>query len=253
MTDDKRTPQKLDNPPIKEAVIGVGISCFSSNDEIEDFYNNTDLHNDYPNKLSRKKILFSFNNEGHRIGQQEEGYMLQKENEELFVEKSRITLIDRNEYLSFDILLKKYQKIWNSFEKFISNKNKIFKVNDVALRYMNRFELPNPTKLKEQFLILPSIKLQDFDNEDIGILDEYLGSYSLQSDRYKSSGNIQVLIKPTINNTVEIIFDIDVHDVDNLPQDFNGIKNTLFRLKEFKNSIFFANIPNAKNLFCKKE
>ena len=50
-------------------------------------------------------------------------------------------------------------------------------------------------------------------------------------------------------NKISCIFEIDVHDLNEHGIDYEAIKDVLNRLRELKNNIFYANLPNAKEMF----
>jgi uncharacterized protein (TIGR04255 family) len=241
----------LAKPPIIEAVIGISSNnLFSSSKEIEDLYNNTDIKKLYPDNKQCNRISLSMGNDGQTFAQEITGYKCTTLNnkESLFIEKNRITLIDKNLYKSFDSLFNKYKLILDQVSPNIKNSEDI-PLNDIGIRFLNKFSLPSNKSGLNLFKVKPTVSLKH-NNSDLGTLNDFTSLYRIVSERFKAYANIKTIIKPENKDSVSCIFEIDAHEkeISSINLNTDSLKNILLRLSDFKNSIFFANLPKAHNM-----
>lgn len=239
----------LKNPPIIEAVIGINVDCFSDDAIIKSLYESTSLKELYPNTKETKRVLFQLNPTGHNIAQGVEGYVCESEDEQLFLEKSRITLVDRNKYETFERLLAKYKIIWEQVSLFAAKYNLPLTASNIGLRYKNAFKLPlNEQEYLSYFSIAPQIELST-KKKNFASIGEFASVFKLNSTTSNATAAIQVVYQIINDNQIEVIFDIETNMDISSQINFEVIKNTLYILKDFKNDIFFANVPKAKEIF----
>ncbi len=240
----------LKNPPIIEAVIGISVNkLFENEKEIESAFESSHLRAIYTVHKKNQTVLLKINEkDGSIIAQNVEGFVFSKENESLFLEKNRITLSDKNKYQSFEDLSKKYEYIWNNVFPYIKNVNNK-EIIDIGIKFVNKFDLTAKDINSNKFLIGPSISLEDKETKiKIGKLQEFFTIQKIVSDEYKAFANVKTIMKPVQNKKIQCIFEIDVHDYEKMSLDFDRVKSVLNRLRSFKNSIFYANLPNAEEM-----
>jgi uncharacterized protein (TIGR04255 family) len=113
------------------------------------------------------------------------------------------------------------------------------KITRIALRYLNRIELPLPLKdIKEYFLTVPEIAPKLPQSINYFFMRLVIPNTDIPAVAVIN----QTLESPTENNRLPVIFDIDVfRDVD-YSNNHTGIWNEFEKLHVFKNEIFFHSI-----------
>jgi len=245
--------KKLNNPPIKQVIVGMLFeNIFKSFDEIVPFYENSDLKNIFPKKEIIQTMAIQMNNAPKLTQDILSGLKLSNDNsKELYVEQNRLLYIDGYKYNNYSTFIDKFYEILNCFfGSFV----KEFKIKELALRYINSFNL-SEEELGETFYIYPEInlskKLPDKDNFYALMRNHLLVSNIISTENPNMSAVIKNVFNP-INSAgmLNVLFDIDT----NLRKEYTlnsieGLKLEFSKLKEFKNQIFFSNFENAYEEF----
>lgn len=240
-------PLFLKTPPIIESIIGISIpSLFNDENEIKKAYETTKLRELFPSFKPTKNISFNINDKiGNTIIDEIEGYVCSSDNVSLYLEKNRLTLSDRSKYVNFETILNKYEEVWKIIEIVIEGKEKKM-INDIGLKFVNKFNLKMSKDNIDKVRIKPTINL--IAKNSFGFLNEFFGAYKIFSDMYDAEANVVMSQKAIENNSLQYVFEIDVHDTKVRNIDFESAKEVLFRLRQFKNNIFFANLPVATEM-----
>jgi len=235
---------KLKNPPIVEAIIGVQLNKdYHHIKALKNIYD-ASLNKKYPiiNNCTANQIGFNLEEKAGFEYKQERGLKLSNEdkNQIIFLEKNRVSLSQLPPYTSGDDLIEKYEEIWGFFSEHI----KIDSLKGIEVRYINKFELEEE-KLEDYF----KIKLEKGETDFEMPRERLVARYDTRSQRYNANATINTIVQKINNEKVSIIFDIDTHEFNVSYNNFGTIKDTLYRLREFKNKIFFSNLPKAKELW----
>jgi hypothetical protein len=73
----------------------------------------------------------------------------------------------------------------------------------------------------------------------------------LISERHMARSVVQLTLKPENNDSLWVIMDIEVASKTPITDyaGYHEVTDVLNRLRDFKNQIFFANVPKAEELF----
>jgi uncharacterized protein (TIGR04255 family) len=182
----------------------------------------------------------------HSVQGAQEGYVLfsPDRKKEVFVSTLNIAIRDAAKYKDGEHLINQYKEVWNAYSKY----NTPEQLKRVGLRYINNFFM-TPAEANINLLIKPVVNHK---GKGTLLLSGLAGQYAVRSDFYRANANLGIVISPQPNDKLNITFDIDVFDQDIPYVDFGSIKDTLDRLREFKNKIFFDNILDAGKRFNRK-
>jgi uncharacterized protein (TIGR04255 family) len=120
------------------------------------------------------------------------------------------------------------------------------KITRIALRYINRIEIPIPIKdFSEYFFVSP--KIADMSMQSIS---NFLMRIETQNDKIPASAIItQAMERPTESQKIPFIFDIDVFRQTDYRKNEKKMWQDFDKLRQFKNEIFFSNITNRTKDF----
>ena len=233
--------KKLKKPPIIEAIIGIALSKpIYSLETLESLYK-SNFSDIFAKKETRKNFIahIDINTNAFKSDGREMGLKLSTDPKDLtlFLEINRLSLSKLAPYESGESLLKQYKGFWNTYiEKYEGEIN----IQDIASRSINRFVLPID---KLGLFAIKPVML----SENLILFGNYAGQYIIISSRFNAKAIINVNTKPLENKKVEITFDIDAHNVINVKYNNfeSDIESIFMRLREFKNDIFFSNLPKA--------
>ncbi len=242
---------KLNNPPIKQVVVGLIFeSIFKSFDDIVDFYENSKLKDIFSKKEKTQVMSFQFGDSLKLTQDILVGLKLTNDNNaaEFIIEPNRILYVDKNKYKDYETFINKFYSILNCF--FNSNVKEL-KIQEMGLRYINNFNIPN-SDIGKVFYISPNIHLtcNKQTQHYAKIANSLLVSNILNSENDDIFATVKTQYNPTKqSDLINITFDIDTH----LNQKYTlnkieDIKQRLNELKNFKNKIFFSNFENANNI-----
>ena len=176
------------------------------------------------------------------------GYIIKSPDEKsiLHVGKNSLVLNKLKPYTNWQDLSAQFEDAWNIYVKSVMPNA----VNRIGVRYINNFEIPIE-KWNENLLMYPVMNTgNQLDSSSISMGDVF-SRYGLKSDRYVAESIVMLHIKVNNLNNLSIIMDIDVKSVDKITNysGYHEIKDVADRLRDFKNQIFFSNVPNAEELF----
>lgn len=208
---------------------------------------------DFPKRKNR----YSFEGQFHFEEQEEpqilkssrkiDGYFFLTNDEKMIVQArlDGFTFNKLRPYSSWQDFGARAKIIWSHYVSLIQPKC----VTRIALRYVNRIELPFPFKdFKEYLLTVPEVAPG---------LPQMLEGYFLRLVIPDPEIGATAIVNQTIDSqntstvAVPIIFDIDVvKNVRLLPNNFDQIDGVLEQLKEFEDRVFFKSLTEkAKELF----
>lgn len=140
-------------------------------------------------------------------------------------------------YESWDAFRTEARELWNVYRKVV----KPVKIRRIALRYINRIELPLPfDNFKEYILTVPEIAPTLPQG-----LAHYLMRLVIPNPEIGATAVIhEVMEQPTGTQQLPIIFDIDVYKMVTYTEENDIIWNEYEQLRIFKNDIFFDSITD---------
>lgn len=242
----KYTTQKsYNNAPIIEAIIDISV-VYEKNDissDLKTFQNH--IKNDYPiaHDIDTTEIQLGSNNTkinkeniGLKFISADNKYILQ-------IGKRGFTFSMMGNYTNWDEFSDKAKNLWTSY----SEKLKPVKTNRVAVRYINRIDIPSAheIKLEDYFLTYPTL----LKGESVS-----LNGFFLQAQIPQQQGGMAI-INQTITHApnagiVSILFDIDVFDSKEFDPNATDLWVKLNQLREQKNYLFEKSITDkTKRLF----
>lgn len=240
------------NAPITEAILdikaklpdGVGLNIF---DEFQE--NIKDRFKDRKTKHSfQAQLRFS-------PGKDEltpiipksktEGYIFHSKNENKIVQArlDGFTFNKLRPYEDWNKFHSEARELWELYDKII----KPISVDRIALRYINRIEIPLPfDDFSEYILTNPQIAPGLHQS-----LSHFLMRIEIPNNAIGAIAIItQTIQKPTESQKLPLIFDIDVIKTDSYTEKRSDMWNDFNLLRRFKNEIFFNSITEkTKELF----
>lgn len=146
-------------------------------------------------------------------------------------------------YENWDVFSAEARKLWNMYSELA----KPIKVKRIALRYINRIEIPLPIKdFKEYILNAPEIspKLPQ-------LLDHFFMRVAIPYHEIEATAVItETIDKQVTSQYLPIIFDIDVFKEHLYKIDDVDIWQDFEKLRKLKNDIFFNSLTDiAKEMF----
>lgn len=239
--------EKLKNAPIKETVIGLGISDYSFGDikgnpiysELSKIY--TKIAPTYNGEFKIENGICSQNTQicGYSFCNKES-------TERVFLDNNRIAFSDKNKYENFDVFFKKFQKVFNIINKVLStNKFSVIALRQVNVFLLGQEELYDQKNMPIKFF--PNFSLYKEEPVQFAQLAQFSGTYNLQSQqdtRMKATikSSLQFVGQPP---KLQVIFDINtLFDISKENKPLENIEDYLTNLRSFKNDIFFSNISS---------
>ncbi len=145
-------------------------------------------------------------------------------------------------YTSWDKVFPEAYEWWNLYVEAASPEF----VTRIAVRYINRLDLPQPvTKLTQYLTASPEVP-----DGVPTLLSSFLTRVVVHEEESGITANITQSLERDPSNRVTIILDIDVYKEQNFKTSDAGIKLTFKKLREMKNKIFFSSITEkAAELF----
>ncbi len=145
-------------------------------------------------------------------------------------------------YTSWDKVFPEAHELWNlyvetAFPEFVPR---------IAVRYINRLDIPQPGTELTQYLTAPPTIPDGVPR----LLSSFLTRIVVHEKEAGITANITQSLERDRSNRVTIILDIDVYKEQNFEMNDTGINLTFQRLREMKNNIFFSSITeHAAGLF----
>lgn len=245
-------PEIFPNAPIKEALVDLRVMPLDDSDlsKLDPFVDR--LSERFPIKEDRieytHKIGFD-KSEGREVTHSKArklGYVLFTQDRDWAVQGrlDGFTVSKMKPYGHWEELRNEAQELWNLYKDVVAPQSVI----RLAVRYINRIELPLPSLDFDDY-ILTAPKIAD----DI---PQGLSQFFFRLVISKPDDNITAIITSTLDsieketNVLPYIFDIDTFIVANYKPSSDEIWSDLDRLRDFKNLIFFNSMTDkAKDLF----
>ena len=242
----------LPNSPITEALLdikaklpdGVGLNIFN------------EFQENIKDRFEDRKTMHSFKAEFRfSPGKDEstpitpkdkiEGYIFHSKNENKIVQArlDGFTFNKLRPYEDWNKFHSEARELWELYNKIV----KPISVNRIALRYINRIEIPLPfNDFSEYILTNPQIA-----PELPQSLSHFLMRIEIPNNEIGAIAIItQTMQKPTETQKLPLIFDIDAIKAVKYTENISDMWNDFCLLRQFKNEIFFNSITEkTKELF----
>lgn len=243
------------NAPIVEAILDIraklpeGINL----DTLEAFQNSI------KDRFPEKKKQYSFGAElkfspGEPSSLQETlnkpiGYLFKSSAKQKIVQArlNGFTLNKLKPYEEWEVFCKEGRELW----KLYSNMFKPVKVERIALRYINRIEIPLPLKEFEEYILtIPQIAPKLSTKLSTKVMERFFMQFVVPNIDIEANAIITVTTEKPVDDKLPLIFDIDAYRdtayVDTQEKIWDDFEN----LHKFKNDIFFDSITDkTKELF----
>jgi uncharacterized protein (TIGR04255 family) len=248
----RRKYTNLKNAPIKEAIISltIGQQKHSSLQELEKLC--AAFHDTYPQPQpwTLKEFAFQVNEAGTNTSHLDirKGFVLSSEDQKkvLHLGYDSLSLNILEPYGSWEDFSSTYKAAWNIFTASLQ----IAEVDRLTIRYINDFSIPMQN-WEEYLLLRPTFQsITDYDDSTVSMA-EVFSRYVLISERHMAQSVVLLTLKPESNTSLRVTMDIEVSSRTPIT-DYSGyrdVEDVLNRLRDFKNQIFFSNLPKAEDLF----
>lgn len=240
--------EKLENPPIKQVILGLELNgLFSSNENLDVFNNNFGLKDYYYNPKKFDLYTVNFIDKPEISQNTLEGIEYKSKDGCQFIhmEANRLIYSDSNKYKDFESFYSKFCLVLNEIIKEFTGDVEVLGIH---LRYINDFSL-GIDKIQEKFRILPTINCIN-ENENFAKIKNHISIYNLVADsNINMEANVKTVLRLLEKDKLNVIFDIDTYYKDNFKlSDTQKLGNLIQELKEFKNDIFFNNFTNITKI-----
>lgn len=233
------TPRHLEKAPITEALVDVRVKLHPDIDlsilrQVADL-----VSREYPERQERIRIESKFDS---KTKQSEttyvvDGYLCTSSDKKqvLQVRLDGFTFSRLRPYQTWEDLRQEAHRLWQLYVQAASPEL----VTRVALRYINRLDIPLPLRDFGDYLTAPPIVPQD--------LPRGLISFLTRNVIREPSLNFMAIISQSLEpvgvpDVAPVILDIDVFKEVQYNVGEEAIWETLDQLREFKNNIFFKSI-----------
>lgn len=228
---------KYKNPPIKEAIFDIRIGSLgkSSLEEIEKVH--SQISETYPNKKKQINIVGKFElKEGIQIsnetGSEVRGFIFSSTNNCLQVQfrLDGFTLNMLKPYSEWAEFSEEAFRLWKLYqENFVPNS-----ITRIALRYINRIEIPLPFIEFQEFISnMPPIPVclpQTFHN--------FFMQVNVPCDNSGTGIIITETIEPPSKEVLPFILDLDAFKIGDILIDSESLKKEFDSLRDLKNNVF---------------
>lgn len=237
------------NAPITEALLDIRVELSKevTLSKLEAFHN--DIKNHFPEKQQRISIKAGFKlsqgtPESIPITGGPDGYLFKSPADKKIVQVrlDGFTFNKLKPYENWDIFCSEARQLWDIYFG-ITNP---IKTTRIALRYINRIEIPLPIKdFKEYILTTPEIapKLPQ-------ALSHFFMQLVIPNPDIEANAIITQTMENPTGNRLPLILDIDVSRETNYTDNTVEMWNEFKKLRSFKNEIFINTITKkAEELF----
>lgn len=239
------------NAPITEALLDIRVELSNKVDikKLESFHNN--IKDRFPEKKLKGAFAVEVKLSPDGLPQSlpatggPQGYLFRSPAENKIVQArlDGYTFNKLKPYENWEVFRSEAKSFWDMYVDLFAPQ----KITRIALRYINRIEVPLPMKdFKEYILTNPEIapKLPQF-------IDHFFMQIILPNPEIQAKAIITQTMEPATNkNTLPLILDIDVFSEAVYADNKEEIWNDFEKLRVFKNEIFFNSLTDkAKELF----
>ena len=244
------TQVHLENAPIVEALVDIRVKLPPEVDIIKLESIEKLISTQYPKKKKRIKLEGTF---GVREGEhpehkdtpaQVDGYIYASEDEKHIVQTrlDGFTFSRLKPYEAWENLRDEAHRLWEHYVKVASPEI----ITRVALRYINRLELPLSMGDFNEYLTSPPVIPQNLSQE----ISNFLIRVVVPEKPIESFAMVTQAFERVINNKVPIILDIDVFKKKEYDVSKKDAWEDIDKLRDFKNRIFFEFITEkTKELY----
>ena len=243
MTSEKHYP----NAPITEAVIDIQLTSQVSSDQLAKV---NDGQGDYPtsdqlNATSGAMLFGPSANTFTTSTSQPIGF-ISRSNDNLHIYQARtngFTFSRLAPYPHWSVLRSEARKLWKPYRDLV----KPTSITRVALRYVNRIDIPLPVNDFADYLRTHPVVSSELPQGLFG----YFMQLVLPLPEIKGTAIInQTIIPPHVPNVVSIVLDIDINRMTDIPQDDDSLWLLFEQLRNTKNHVFEACITDkTRSLF----
>lgn len=230
----------LKNAPIIEALVDIRVKLNSSYNVEQLKLIHNEIRNDYPEiqKQQISQIIFGMDDKTketlpiNKIN----GYRFISENKKQILQTrvDGFTLSRLKPYKNWNDLKKEAKKLWTFFKKH----TKPSVINRVAVRYINNLNIKMPINDFGDFLKAPPTIPDSLPQE----VSSFLTRVVIQEPNIKANAIIIQSLEQIVTETAPIILDIDAFKYNQNGMEETEIWETLEKLRDFKNKIFFESI-----------
>jgi uncharacterized protein (TIGR04255 family) len=219
---DMRTPRRYSRSPITEAIIDFQVEL-PEGVELAELERCQDPA--YPGKQAPTAAL----GPGFRFASGDEKQFYQ-------VHLDGFTLYRLAPYPGWEPFRDEARRLWAIYRQTVRPR----KVTRIAVRYVNRLDLPLPAELKDYLQTSPQV------SPDLpqGVAGFYLQLTIPQQDIKSTLLLREALGAPAVQGVISVVLDIDLFRTDAIPADEDGLWAFLESLRGRKNEIFEACITD---------
>jgi uncharacterized protein (TIGR04255 family) len=227
----------LARPPIVEGLLDIQVEPLDQ-DRLPVLESLQTKYPDFPHKADRLQFAGAiqvFPTPGTAVSQSKIGYQLSTADgtRVIQVRLDGVTVSILKPYTKFADLEAEGRQLWKHYCDGLQPKRAL----RIALRYINRIEVPPNRDLKESFLTTPEIApaLPQ-------MLNGYLMRIILPDTKTASNAILTQVLEGGPDGKPSVIFDIDVFQMVDLRPNDSKIWEIVADLRNYKNRIFFGSI-----------
>ena len=242
----------LPKPPIEEAIIRLTLANEGGHSAESLEKTGSALEAVYPQRKNwtLKEVAFQMNDTSFNTSHSEraKGFLLSSDDQKKMVHitPNIVALHCLKPYKSWDAFSKDYETAWGIYTHPLN----IQGIKDIAIRYINQFQMPM-LNWGDYLLLRPNMESANRFDESTIAMGEVFSRYVLVSEAYQAESVVLLTIRPTNTEHLTVIMDIEVKSRTSIRDypDYYVITESLNRLRNFKNQIFFSNLPKAEEMF----
>jgi uncharacterized protein (TIGR04255 family) len=239
----------LKNAPIIEALIDIQVRLPAKIDVLTLKAIHSSISQQYPKEQERLKGSFEL-----KIGKSPEattkdvshyGYSFSSTDDKQIVQirLDGFTFSRLKPYETWKSLQKEADRLWNLYVKLAYPEL----ITRVALRYINRLEIPLPFKDFGEYITAPPAVPPNLS----GGISSFLTRIVMPDPKLNATTIITQALEPIIGDkVVSIILDIDVFKTGEFNPDGKEAWETISQLRHLKNKIFFESIAEEMAKLC---
>ncbi|HEB33005.1 MAG TPA: TIGR04255 family protein [Spirochaetes bacterium] len=243
MVENKQKYQIFSKAPIKEALLDIRVQLKPEIKLTDLLEFQEAIKDQYPDRKERKFAKYGFQvvpkPSAHLDKSGTDGYLFKSSNGEKVVQArlDGFTFNKLKPYESWKDLRDESQQLWSIYTKTVNP----VKVQRIALRYINRLEVPLPIKEFRDY-ILTSLDIPEN-------LPQAVSNFFIRLEMpYHEIGAIAIVMHtiepPTKDNKLPMIFDIDVSKEVDYETESVAIWEDFEKLRIIKNEVFFNSITD---------
>lgn len=244
------TPRHLNSAPITEALIDIRAKLPADIDLSKLSSAHDLLANEYPKKRERRVWEARFevkdgkpSHTGEDKGVDGYLYVSSDDKQVAQVRLDGFTFSRLRPYETWERLQAETRRLWQVYLDVALPES----VTRVALRYINRIELPLPMKDFSDYLTAPPVVPENLPQA----VSSFLTRVIVHEQSIGAAATITQALEPRVDRDIcSIILDIDVFKESLFASDDKAVWETLDKLHDFKNLIFFESITDRTVELC---